>query len=205
MMLKSLRAGEAKSRLARGTDGVRASAVYRALAEHQAAEIPVDWQVTVSFTPAHAEEEMKIWLGPHLPDEARFVPQCDGDLGCRLAAAVSAAFQNGSQRVFVIGGDCPGLCRDYFYEADRALSDCDIVIGPAQDGGYVLLGLKSLHAALFRDIPWSTPAVLDRTLAAADGQRLSVCLLKPLVDVDDAVTLDQQSNIYPFLKDGCST
>ena len=81
----------------------------------------------------------------------------------------------------------------------------DIVIGPAQDGGYVLLGLKSLHAALFRDIPWSTPAVLDRTLAAADGQRLSVCLLKPLVDIDDAVTLDQQSNIYPFLKDGCST
>ncbi len=144
---------------------------------------------------------MKIWLAPQLPRGTRFVPQCDGDLGQRLANALRAECANGSERVYLIGGDCPGLSRDYFDEADRALSDDDVVIGPAQDGGYVLLGLKCPHEALFRDIAWSTPAVLDQTLAAARAQTLSVRLLGPLVDIDDAATLDQQSKIFSFLRE----
>ncbi len=203
-MLKSPSAGEAKTRLARGVGPARATTIYRALVEHQAEEIPVDWRVTVYFAPAYAGEEMKIWLGPQLPEGTRFEPQCDGDLGRRLADAAGAEFEKGSHRVYLIGADCPGLSRDYFYEADRALKGDDIVIGPAQDGGYVLLGLKRPHGALFRDISWSTPAVLDRTLAAARVQRLSVCLLKPLVDIDDAATLDQQSRIFPFLRKASS-
>ncbi len=201
MILKSPRFGEAKTRLARGIDAAQASAIYRALVEHQAAEIPVDWLVTVYFAPADAGEEMKVWLTPRLPDGTRFLPQCDGDLGRRLGAAVRTEFENGSKRVYLIGGDCPGLSRDYFYEADTALSNDDVVIGPAQDGGYVLLGLKSPHEALFREISWSTPVVLDQTLRAARGQRLSVRLLEPLVDIDDAATLDHQSVIFPFLRE----
>jgi len=201
MILKSPRVGEAKTRLARGIDAAQASAIYRVLVEHQAAEIPVDWLVTVYFAPADAGEEMKIWLAPQLPDGTRFLPQCDGDLGRRLAAAVRTEFDNGSKRVYLIGGDCPGLSRDYFCEADRALSNDDVVIGPAQDGGYVLLGLKSPHEILFREISWSTPVVLDQTLKAARAQRLSVRLLGPLVDIDDAATLDHQSIIFPFLRE----
>ena len=91
--------------------------------------------------------------------------------------------------------------RDYFYDADSALRDNDIVIGTAQDGGYVLLGLKCPHEVLFRDIAWSTSAVLDQTLAAARGLTSSVRLLRPLVDIDDATTLDPQSKIFPFLRE----
>jgi rSAM/selenodomain-associated transferase 1 len=201
MFLKSPRLGEAKSRLARGIGAPRASAVYRAMVEHQAAEIPVDWPVTVYFAPPNAGEEMKIWLAPQLPDGTRFVPQCDGDLGQRLLTAVHRELGNGSQRIYLIGGDCPGLSRDYFYEADKALNDNDIILGPATDGGYVLLGIKSSHEVLFRDIVWSTPAVLDQVLGAARGQILSVRLLRPLVDIDDAATLHDQSRIFPFLRE----
>ncbi len=202
-MLKSPRMGEAKTRLARDIGAPRATAVYRTLVEHQAAEIPVDWEVTVYFAPANAGEEMKFWLAPKLRDGTRFVPQCDGDLGRRLVTAIRSEFDRGSERVYLIGGDCPGLSRDYFYEADRALSDHDIVVGPAQDGGFVLLGLKGPHEVLLRGIAWSTPTVLDQTLAAARGQALSVRLLRPLVDIDDATALDHQSKIFPFLREFC--
>jgi rSAM/selenodomain-associated transferase 1 len=171
--------------------------------EHQASQIPPDWQAIVYFAPPDAGEEMKVWLAPQLRDGTRFVPQCDGDLGRRLEAAVHAEFDHGSERVYLVGGDCPGLSRDYFYEADRALRDDDIVIGPAKDGGYVLLGLKGSHEVLFRDIAWSTPVVLDQTLAAARGRRLSVHLLRPLVDIDDATNLDHQSKFFPFLRENC--
>ena len=201
LFLKSPRLGEAKTRLARDIGAARASTIYRALVEHQVAAIPLDWRVAVYFTPSHAGEEMKIWLAPHLPDGTRFVPQCDGDLGRRLVAAVREEFDCGSERVYLIGGDCPALTRDYFYEADQALSDNDIVLGPAQDGGYVLLGLKGPHEVLFRDIAWSTPVVLHQSLAAACRQSLSVRLLRPLVDIDDAATLDDQSKIFPFLRE----
>ena len=201
--VKSPRLGEAKTRLARDIGAARATVIYRALVEHQAAEIPVDWRVAVYFAPSNAREDMEIWLAPQLQNGTRFVPQCDGDLGKRLATAVRREFDNGSERIYLIGGDCPALSRDYFDEADRALSDNDIVLGPARDGGYVLLAIKGPHEILFRDIHWSTPAVLQQTLAAARRQALSVCLLRPLVDIDDATSLNDQSKVFPFLRESC--
>ena len=203
LILKSPRPGEAKTRLARDIGAERASAIYRSLVEHQVAEIPLEWRVVVYFAPPNAGEEMKIWLAHQLPDGTRFVPQCDGDLGRRLVAALHGEFNNGSQRVYLIGGDCPALSRDYFYEADRALSDHDLVLGPAQDGGYVLLGLKGPHEILFREIAWSTPVVLAQTLVAARQQTLSVGLLRPLVDIDDAAALNDQAKTFPFLRESC--
>ena len=203
LFVKSPRLGEVKTRLACDIGAARATVIYRALVEHQAAEIPVDWRAAVYFAPSNAREDMKIWLAPQLQNGTRFVPQCDGDLGRRLVTAVRREFDNGSERVYLIGGDCPALSRDYFDEADRALSDNDIVLGPAQDGGYVLLATKGPHEILFRDIDWSTPAVLQQTLAAARRQTLSVCLLRPLIDIDDATSLNDQSKVFPFLRESC--
>jgi rSAM/selenodomain-associated transferase 1 len=200
IFLKSPRSGEAKSRLARDVGTTRANAIYRALVEHQVAEIPLSWRTNVYFAPSNAGEEMRAWLAPRLGAATAFIPQCNGDLGQRLLAAACGEFDSGSERVYLIGGDCPALSRDYLYEADQALNSHDIVLGPAQDGGYVLLGLKGPHEDLFRNIAWSTPAVLEQTLAAACRQTLSVHLLKCLVDIDDALTLRDQSKIFPFLK-----
>ena len=97
--------------------------------------------------------------------------------GRRLAAAVRSEFQRGAKRVFLVGGDCPRICHDYFADADRHLDEADLVIGPATDGGYVLLGLKDQHIGLFENIAWSTHAVLERTLANASRGSLSIELL----------------------------
>jgi len=121
------------------------------------------------------------------------VPQCDGDLGRRLAAAVRSEFQRGAERVFLVGGDCPTISHDYFVYVDRHLDEADLVIGPATDGGYVLLGLKDQHIGLFENIAWSTHAALEQTLANASRGSLSIELLPTLEDIDDAASLRRQS------------
>jgi rSAM/selenodomain-associated transferase 1 len=198
MMLKAPRPGLVKTRLARDLGNERATAIYRALVEHQAMAIPSSWQVGVYFTPADAVEEMQAWLRSYLPKVARFVPQSDGDLGQRLLSATNAELQRGASHIFLIGGDCPGISCHYLAQADEQLTECDLVIGPATDGGYVLLGLKSQCAALFENIAWSTQAVLDQTVAAARRQSLSVKLLPTLEDVDDAASLARQSSLLTF-------
>ena len=116
-----------------------------------------------------------------------------------VSSAPSMPSCNGVQsRVFLIGGDCPGISFDYLAQADEQLYECDLVIGPATDGGYVLLGLKSQCTALFENIAWSTQAVLDQTVTAARRQSLSVRLLPTLEDIDDAASLARQARLLPF-------
>jgi hypothetical protein len=125
----------------------------------------LDGMFSVHFSPADAREEMLAWLKPHLPPDTRFVPQCDGDLGERLALAVRAEFQRGAERVFLVGGDCPAIGPDYFTDADGHLNEADLVIGPATDGGYVLLGIKKEHTELFQGVsPAAHPPCSNRRL-----------------------------------------
>ena len=196
MLLKAPRPGTVKTRLARDVGDERAAAIYRALVEHQAKAIPIGWQVSVHFTPTDAAEEMRAWLEPFLPGVVRFEPQSEGDLGQRLRAALAVEFRQGARRVFFIGGDCPGISGDYLSQADQGLNESDLVIGPAADGGYVLLGLKTQSKALFENIAWSTRVVLDQTLSAACSESLSVKLLPTLEDVDDTESLARQAEIF---------
>lgn len=189
LMLKSPREGTVKTRLARDIGPQKATAIYRALVERQVAAIPTGWNASIHFAPPDAGLEMETWLKPFLSVSAHFAPQCDGDLGLRLALVVRTAFQRGAKRVFLVGGDCPGIDRDYFDDADRHLNKADVVIGPAVDGGYVLLGIKAPHVGLFENIPWSTSEVLKETIAAARYQTLSIALLQTLEDVDDIDSL----------------
>lgn len=191
MILKAPRVGTVKTRLAREIGAERATLIYRDMVEHQVRAIPPGWNVSVHFCPTDAGEEMEAWLKPSLPASTRFAPQCDGDLGRRLGAVVRSEFQNGAERVFLVGGDCPGICRDYFTEADTHLNETDLVIGPATDGGYVLLGLKDQHVELFENIAWSTNMVLEQTLANAIRGSLSLRLLQTLEDIDDAASLQR--------------
>ena len=111
-------------------------------------------------------------------------PQYEGGLGDRLTAAFSEAFASGARRVVAVGTDCPDLKEPVLAEALDALNDDDVVLGPATDGGYYLIGLRRLEAALFRQIDWGTSRVLEQTLSAARRAGLSVRLLGPLDDVD---------------------
>jgi rSAM/selenodomain-associated transferase 1 len=101
-----------------------------------------------------------------------------------MANAVEHRLRAGATHVLVIGTDAPELTRDILDDAFAALDRADVVIGPASDGGYYLIGMRELRRDLFEDIPWSTPETLARTLAAARAGGLRVHVLDILSDVD---------------------
>jgi rSAM/selenodomain-associated transferase 1 len=195
LILKAPREGTVKTRLARDIGPQKATAIYRALVEHQAQAIPQEWDVAVHFSPPDAGIEMESWLKPHLPSCVRFVPQCKGHLGMRLAHVVRTELSRGAERVFLVGGDCPGMTRSYLVSADGNLDEADLVMGPATDGGYVLMAIKAFHAGLFENIDWSTSAVLAQTLAAAHRWSITFKLLPPLEDIDDLNSYRRQFDI----------
>ena len=119
------------------------------------------------------------WLGP-----APMVSfQGAGDLGRRMRSALFHALAAGTKRVVLVGTDIPGLTVGILKDAFDALLEYDIVLGPSTDGGYWLVGLKH-PVDLFQDIHWSTPRVLEQTLAHARRLGLRVHLLSALWDVD---------------------
>jgi rSAM/selenodomain-associated transferase 1 len=87
--------------------------------------------------------------------------QPDGDLGARMLAAIAAA----QGPVLVIGSDCPALTAQHLRSAADALRAADVVIVPAQDGGYALIGMQRPHRALFSHMTWSAPTVMEETRA----------------------------------------
>lgn len=127
------------------------------------------------------ETAMTEWLGT----DWQFVPQAEGDLGRRMYQALIGAFHRGGKPVFLIGTDCPELTANLLQEALDLLEDKDLVLGPAQDGGYYLIGMQDPQPGLFPpDMPWGTDRVLEETLQAADRQGLRVSLLETLRDID---------------------
>jgi rSAM/selenodomain-associated transferase 2/rSAM/selenodomain-associated transferase 1 len=120
------------------------------------------------------------WLGQDL----FYQYQGEGELGVRLARAFAAAFTEGMERVVAIGIDCPQLGPAEFAQAFAALEHHDLVLGPAADGGYYLIGLRWFVPSLFEQIDWGSDRVLQQTLAAAQSAQLSVGQLGTLTDVD---------------------
>lgn len=146
-------------------------------AERLTAMRPV--MLRIQFTGAD-ESVMAESFGPQF----QYVPQCEGDLGQRLAHAFRESFQTGCRRVVVVGTDCPGLSEVIVHQAFEHLEDHDVVIGPAEDGGYYLIGLAKPAEELFTGIAWGTGQVLETTLAAAISSELSIAVLPTLTDVD---------------------
>ena len=113
-----------------------------------------------------------------------FALQRGTDLGGRMADALSQAFVGGSQKVCLVGCDCPPIDRDYVWAAFRALDDADVVFGPAEDGGYGLVAMRELHQSLFENINWGSDDVLQRSVNIAQELGLKVSLLPIIWDVD---------------------
>ena len=126
------------------------------------------------------EEGLRRWLGADL----RPVPQGEGDLGRRMDLAFAEAFAEGMRRVVLVGTDTPGIRPAHLAGAFQALRRKDVVIGPARDGGYYLIGLRRPAPELFEGVPWGTGEVLQRTLDAASASNRRVAVLDPLEDVD---------------------
>lgn len=124
-----------------------------------------------------------------------YVPQGEGDLGGRLQRAFANAFTDGMHRVVCIGSDCPSISHDLLSEALGRLADHDLVIGPATDGGYYLIGMNQPHPDLFNGVDWGTESVLAQTLARAESLGLRVHQLAELPDVDEPADLEHWQQV----------
>jgi len=115
--------------------------------------------------------------------------QQGGVLGARLERAFAALLRAPGDRAVVIGADCPDVDTAHLQEAFELLAAHDLVLGPARDGGYALIGLSRPAPELFRGIEWSTPRVLGQTLERAGALGLRVAQLDPLEDLDTPAAL----------------
>ena len=111
------------------------------------------------------------------------------DLGERMRNALSSALSDGTPAI-LIGTDCPALDTAYLARAAQALVDHDVVIGPAEDGGYVLVALAR-DADIFSGVPWSTADVMEATRAHIVAARARCCELDPLWDVDTPADVER--------------
>lgn len=188
LFLKAPEPGKVKTRLAAELGDEAAAAVYRQLVKKQLRHIPPAWRIRVVYDPPDALDRFQAWLGKRLEHS----PQAPGDLGDRLAAAVNQAFDEGAGPVFCIGGDCPNLCADTFTEArSRLLEENDLVFVPAEDGGYVLVGMNRPCPEIFEGIPWSSPDTLHVSLSRAETAGRNTALLPSKFDIDTRADLER--------------
>ncbi len=180
--------GKAKTRLIPALGAAGAADLHRQMVEQTLAEIKqlqelVQLSVEIWFAAtedsAETQRQMQDWLG-----DWDYSPQSNGDLGQQLIAANQTAFNSGMQQVITIGSDCPGLKAGLMQQAFGLLNQHDLVLGPAQDGGYYLIGLRRHLPELFCNITWSSERVLQQTVEIASGLGLSVAYLETLADVD---------------------
>jgi rSAM/selenodomain-associated transferase 1 len=144
--------------------------------------------VTVFFTPGSARDEALALVG----HDVNLVPQADGDIGHRMAAAFTHLFAEGARHVALIGSDLPSLPASRLADAFTALEQRDdVVLGPAEDGGYYLVALARPRPALFAGVAWGTRDVLRWTIEAARADMLSVALVDPWYDVDTPADLSR--------------
>lgn len=191
LFLKAPRAGFVKTRLAEQIGKEQALAAYLALVERQFTVLPKEETTEIHYTPTDAESDLKSWLGSNVS----YFPQVESELGIRLQSAVSDAFKRGANSVICIGGDCPKLNCIHFEHTSNLLGQGnDLVVGPSEDGGYYLIGMKQPIPGIFEDIPWSSTDTLKATLEKAESLGLRTSLLETLYDVDQASELDRAIN-----------
>ena len=125
------------------------------------------------------------WLG----SQFSYRPQGPGDLGRRMARAFEDAFRDSKKAAVIVGSDIPAISADIIEQAFETLQKNDLVLGPACDGGYYLIGLKNtipaeIYTRLFESVNWGTGEVLSKTLQAARESGLRFIMLESLADVD---------------------
>ena len=169
-----------KTRLAREIGATAACDAYHKLVRAVLNRINSIGNVQLRYSPDDAESEVQPWLRRSWT----LSPQGSGDLGERLTRAFAESFADGARRVVIIGSDCPWLSDAEIEQAWNELETHDLVLGPARDGGYWLVGLREPKPAVFDGISWSTETVLEQTLERARGQSLRFRLLRELRDVD---------------------
>lgn len=172
--------GKVKTRLAKTVGDHKALEIYLKLLEHTYAVADKTFADKAVFY-SDKIEEFDILDYYKFP---KFLQKGD-DLGQRMDRAIGEAFGQDYDKVVIIGSDCYDLTPEIVEDAFKLLDDHNVVIGPALDGGYYLLGMDRHYSHLFRNKKWSTPDVLLDTILDTKKLKLSYALLPTLTDVDE--------------------
>jgi len=194
IMAKAPIPGTAKTRLIPSI-GAHAAAVLqerlteRTVATARAAAIG---QVTLWCAPDPSHPSFHELIARHAITLKR---QPAGDLGARMLATMAAS----DRPTIMIGTDCPAFTAEHLRAAAKALHDADVVLIPAADGGYVLIGARGAHPQLFSGIAWGTPTVLTETRARIAALGLACIELPALWDLDTEADLARFERMFPEL------
>lgn len=176
--------GRVKTRLIPALGPAGAAVLQKRLSENTMLEARqcAQWRGTriIFCHDGGSKNQITRWLNLKAVDCMRQPP---GDLGHRMFLPIREAFQQGAERVVLVGTDVPDVKADMLRQAFDRLGRHDLVLGPSTDGGYWLIGMSRLEN-VFDGIVWSSPTVLENTVALARSKAMSVDLLKPLADLD---------------------
>lgn len=182
VMAKAPRLGRVKTRLAKGIGAVEAARFYRRTSHDLLRRVGADprWQTVLALAPDISVHEKGVW-----PEGVPRIAQGPGDLGHRMGRLMRDLPPG---PVVIIGSDIPDIAAPHIADAFDVLGRHDAVFGPADDGGYWLVGLSRFPrvADIFDGVRWSGEHALADTRANADRAGLSVAMLETLIDVDTA-------------------
>ncbi|MCK0107770.1 TIGR04282 family arsenosugar biosynthesis glycosyltransferase [Flavobacteriaceae bacterium S0825] len=189
IFVKNIKLGKVKTRLAKTVGNENAFKVYKALVkvtEKATSKINVDKRIY--FSDNIVDEK---W-----PNDYKTI-QKGTDLGERMSNAFQDGFDDGYEKIALIGSDLPNISTKIIQDGFNELQNNDVVFGPAEDGGYYLIGMSKFHNCIFENKAWSTSVLLEETLAELKQKKIEVSLIETLNDIDTFEDLQE----YPkFLK-----
>ena len=172
--------GKVKTRLAKTVGDKRALEIYNDLLQYTR-DVSINCTSEKAVFYSHFIDDFDGWSNVVYQ---KFVQEGGNDLGVRMHNAFKLAFEKGYDSVVIIGSDCLELSTHDLEEAFFSLEKKDVIVGPAKDGGYYLLGMNKLHHQLFENKTWSSENVLLDTLLDIENLNLTYQLLDTLSDVD---------------------
>jgi hypothetical protein len=189
IFVKNIKLGKVKTRLAKTVGDENAFTIYKALVEvTEKATSTINVDKRIYFSDAIIDEK---W-----PNDYKTI-QKGANLGERMSNAFHDGFDDGYTKIVLIGSDLPNITKNVIHEGFRSLIQNDIVFGPAEDGGYYLVGMSKFHKCIFKNKAWSTPNLLEETLAELKQKKIEVSLIETLNDID---TFEDLQGYPKFLK-----
>ena len=179
--------GKVKTRLAASIGDEKALAIYLNLSAHTR-DVTENLTMDKALYYSDFTDREDNWSLTHFKKEI----QTGRDLGERMRNAFAAGFEQGYQKIVIIGTDCFELTPEIIKQSFERLDHHDTVIGPALDGGYYLLGMKKLIPEVFRNKTWSTESVCTETMKDFERLNLGYSLSPPLRDVDEVKDLPEE-------------
>jgi uncharacterized protein len=202
IMAKAPQSGQVKTRLCPPLSYREAAELYRCFLLDKIAQVNTLQRAApvVSYSPDDSRPLFEDLTPPHF----MLIPQHGDDLGARLLFTFDRLFRQGFTQVIVIDSDTPTLPTAYLEQALMLIAERvnDVVLGPTEDGGYYLIGLRQSHRELFEQMPWSTSQVFPETRRRSEQYGLTVACTEYWYDVDTPEDLSRLRESLDQIQDG---